>query len=198
MGLDLLKFLPQKVCYCLDFNPGIKILLIVIIVLRFVAMIMGCFYGPYVYAVLPLGGLYLAADGLLLHAVFGAFSRNGSLRSDDEEDGAQAEDDSQCDFKTQRVWIFVWLALNIVALIGLVIAIGLFGDLGTWAMSHQPIHFALFIWIIILSALLIYTHFIITALYMYLKDAWLQTIIGGPWEDSQPGLTSNGKRVVVH
>jgi len=32
---------------------------------------MGCFYGPYIYVVLPLGGLYLAADGLLLHAVRG-------------------------------------------------------------------------------------------------------------------------------
>jgi hypothetical protein len=34
-------------------------------------MLMGCFYGPYIYVVLPLGGLYLAADGLLLHAVRG-------------------------------------------------------------------------------------------------------------------------------
>ena len=49
-------------------------MLAVIIVLRFVAMVMGCFYGPYIYIVLPLGGLYLAADGLLLHAVRGGES----------------------------------------------------------------------------------------------------------------------------
>ena len=46
-------------------------LLAVIIVMRFVAMVMGCFYGPYIYIVLPLGGLYLAADALLLHTVRG-------------------------------------------------------------------------------------------------------------------------------
>ena len=50
---------------------GVKILLAVIIVIRFVAMVMGCFYGPYIYIVLPLGGLYLAADALLLHTVRG-------------------------------------------------------------------------------------------------------------------------------
>ena len=85
--------------------------------------------------------------------------------------------------------------MNIIGLIGLITAIGLFGDLGTWAMSHQPIHFALFIWIIMLSALLIYTHVIIVTLYLYLKDAWLQGLIGGPWDDSQPGLTHKGTRV---
>jgi len=69
MGLDVVRFLPQRVCYCVTFNPGIKILLVIILILRFIAMAMGCVYGPYLYAVLPLGGLYLAADGLLLHTV---------------------------------------------------------------------------------------------------------------------------------
>jgi hypothetical protein len=50
------------------------------------------------------------------------------------------------------------LALNVFGLIGLMTAVGLFGALGTWAMSHQPIHFALFIWIIILSVLLVTKH----------------------------------------
>ncbi len=87
--------------------------------------------------------------------------------------------------------------MNIFGLVGLIVAIGLFANLGTWAMSYEPIHFALFIFIIILATLLIYTHIIITTLYIYLKDAWIQGIIGGPWDDSQPGLTSNGKRVTV-
>jgi hypothetical protein len=55
-------------------------------------------------------------------------------------------------------------------------------------MTHQPIHMALFIWIILLSALLLYTHVIVTTLYIYLKDAWLQSLMGGPWDDSQPGI----------
>ena len=93
----------------------------------------------------------------------------------------------QCDFKTQRVWIIIWMVLNVIGLLGLVTAIGLFGSLGTWAMSHQPIHFALFIWIIILAVLLVYTHLIVTTLYLYLKDAWIQSLLGGPWDDSQPG-----------
>jgi hypothetical protein len=50
---------------------GVKILLVAVILLRFVGMVMGCFYGPYIYIVLPLGGLYLAADGLLLNSVKG-------------------------------------------------------------------------------------------------------------------------------
>ena len=35
-------------------------------------MILGCLYGPYLYLVLPLGGLYLAADVLLLYTIFGS------------------------------------------------------------------------------------------------------------------------------
>ena len=31
---------------------------------------MGCMYGPVLYIVLPIGGLYLAADILLLYSVF--------------------------------------------------------------------------------------------------------------------------------
>ncbi len=51
-------------------------------------MLMGCFYGPYIYVVLPLGGLYLAADGLLLHAVRGG--GHGSLEQACQTGGPRA------------------------------------------------------------------------------------------------------------
>ena len=79
----------------------------------------------------------------------------------------------------------------------LIVAIGLFADLGTWAMSHEPIHMTLFVWIIILAFMLIYSHVIITTLYFYLKDAWLRGILG-PMDEGNAGLTHGGKRVTVY
>lgn len=64
------RFLPQKVCYCAPIDKGSKALMGLIMVLRLMAMIVGCFYGPYLYVVLPLGGLYLATDVLLLYSIF--------------------------------------------------------------------------------------------------------------------------------
>ncbi len=69
--VDCTRFLPAKVCYCLELDPGAKILLAVVILIRLICMILGCLYGPYLYLVLPLGGLYLAADILLLYTIFG-------------------------------------------------------------------------------------------------------------------------------
>ena len=65
----LRKVLPQKVCFCLPFEIGIKVVLGLVLVLRFICMVMGCFYGPYIYLTFPLGGLYLAADAILIYAV---------------------------------------------------------------------------------------------------------------------------------
>lgn len=66
----LRRMLPNKVCcVCVEFDPGIKVVLLLTMLFRFIAMVMGCFYGPYLYLVLPLGGLYLAADALLFYAV---------------------------------------------------------------------------------------------------------------------------------
>ena len=45
---------------------------------------MGCMYGPILYLVLPLGGLYLAADVLLLYTVFkgqGAGDGKGNMQN---------------------------------------------------------------------------------------------------------------------
>ena len=59
-------------------------LLCVIMLLRVAALIMGCMYGPILYLVLPLGGLYLAADVLLLYTVFkghGSGSDKGNMQN---------------------------------------------------------------------------------------------------------------------
>ena len=45
---------------------------------------MGCMYGPILYLVLPLGGLYLAADFLLVYTVFkgqGSGSDKGNMQN---------------------------------------------------------------------------------------------------------------------
>ena len=76
------KFWPAKAFCCLDFDLGTKILLSLIILFRFICMILGCLYGPYLYLVLPLGGLYLAADVLLLYTIFGSGLK--SLKQEDE------------------------------------------------------------------------------------------------------------------
>ena len=76
------KFWPSKAFCCLDFDLGTKILLSLIILIRFICMILGCLYGPYLYLVLPLGGLYLAADVLLLYTIFGSGLK--SLKQEDE------------------------------------------------------------------------------------------------------------------
>ena len=70
--VDFTRCLPAKVFCCLEFDPGTKLLLALIILFRFISMILGCLYGPYLYLVLPLGGLYLAADVLLLYTIFGS------------------------------------------------------------------------------------------------------------------------------
>ena len=75
------KFWPSKAFCCLDFDLGTKVLLSLIILIRFICMILGCLYGPYLYLVLPLGGLYLAADVLLLYTIFGSGLK--SLKQDD-------------------------------------------------------------------------------------------------------------------
>ena len=76
------KFWPSKAFCCLDFDLGTKIFLSLIILIRFICMCLGCLYGPYLYLVLPLGGLYLAADVLLLYTIFGSGLK--SLNNDTE------------------------------------------------------------------------------------------------------------------
>ena len=86
--------------------------------------------------------------------------------------------------------------MDFVGIIGLAIAIGLFADLGTWSMSHEPIHIWLFSFIIILEFLLIYSGIIVVALYIILRDQWLMGLVG-PYSNQQAGLTHGGQRISV-
>ena len=102
-----------------------------------------------------------------------------------------------CDFKTQKVWIFIWLAMNVLALIGLLVSIGLFADLGWWSMTHEPLHVGVFFMILLLLTLLIYGHLIVVTVYLVLKDAWIRGILGNNVNDDEDmaGLTHGGKRI---
>ena len=77
----------------------------------------------------------------------------------------------QCDFKSQKIWIFIWLILNVFAIIGLLVALGFFADLGWWSMTYDPrgIHVLMFFMVLILSVLLIYGQLIVVTLYLLLK-----------------------------
>ena len=58
----------------------------------------------------------------------------------------------------------------------LAVAIGLFADLGSWHIGvpfKEPVHMALFVLIIILELLLIYSEFVVASLYVMLKVSTL-------------------------
>jgi len=226
------RCLPRRVCFMPSFEIGLKALLSLIILLRIIALIMGCMYGPILYLVLPLGGLYLAADVLLLYTVFkgqGAGSskgqmQNGSLYHEQsqeewvesngykEKENFSAIDDT-CEFPTQRIWIITWLVMNIIGIVGLLAAIGALISIGTSTdlgffvnmtcaydaiarrCHYTPLHLILLTVVIILEILLIYSQFVVSALYVMLKDAWLIGVVGSAAFTDNDGLTSGGKRV---
>jgi len=179
MGAEML--LPTKVCFCCPFDLGVRLLMTAILLLRVAGLVCGCFYGPALYLVITLGGLYIAADVLVLYVLFWR--------------GKDGKPD--CDFPNQKVWLIIWQVMNVFAIIGLIIAIVWFSLLGMWAMLHVPVHFALYIIIIILTILLIYTAIILIALFTYLKEAYIDSILGSQQSDEDVGLTSGGRRISV-
>lgn len=197
--VNITQFLPNKVFCCLEFDPGAKILIGAIILFRLICMILGLLYGPYLYLVLPLGGLYLAADGLLLYTIFGS----GLIHLQDESEVHPRSPEVTCDFKTQRIWIFLWLGLNFAAILSLIVAEILFlTQIGWWSMTspaNSPIHMAVFFMVIILLGLLIYGQLIVLTVYLLLKDAWLRGILGNSEDEDglMAGLTHNGKRIEI-
>jgi len=200
--LNWMALLPSKVFCFLEFDPGAKILLALIILFRFICMILGCCYGPYLYLVLPLGGLYLAADALLLYTIFG--SGLIKLQENEEEEIHQKSQNSvTCDFKTQKIWIFLWLVLNIIAIITLIIAEILpLVNVGWWSMTspkNSPVLVTTFFLVLILLVLLIYGQIVVLTVYLLLKDAWVRGILGNSDDDDdmQAGLTHNGKRIEI-
>jgi len=56
------KFYPERVCFCLNFDLGIKILTTLLVLLRLAGLVCGGFYGPWFYLVICITGAYLAGD----------------------------------------------------------------------------------------------------------------------------------------
>merc|ERR1712113_606789 len=86
------RLLPERVCCCLNFDLGVKILLSCLMVLRLAGLVCSVFYGPYISLVLCLSSLLLAGDIILLFSLF---------KQTEEAKPA-------CDFLNQKVWIFIW------------------------------------------------------------------------------------------
>merc|ERR1712154_561819 len=149
--------------------------------LRLAGLICSVFYGPYIYLVICLSSLFLAGDIILLFALFKQTS----------------EGKPACDFLNQKVWIFIWEILNILAIIGLIVALGWYSWLGFWAMLHEPIHFVVFLLLLCIIPLEIYLVFLMIVLYTYLKEAYIDTILGKSSEENDPGLTASGRRISV-
>merc|ERR1719499_1614291 len=114
------------------------------------------------------GGLFIAADFLLLWSL--------NRRTD--------EGRFLCDFTSQKVWIIMWQVFNLVGVVGLIVALGWFLNLGFWSMLHDPIHFAVFLIICFLLPILLYTSCIHQALYNTLKEAYIDFILTRGRDDS--------------
>ena len=172
-----------------------------LVLLRLAGLVCGGFYGPWFYLVICITGAYLAgdstkefilflgqfyhvsADVILLYSLF--------IKTNDGKPG--------CDFSNQKVWIWIWEIINILAIVGLIIALGeldiLFSLklkskqkklksitknflgwycwLGFWAMLHDPVHFVVFLIIVTILPLSIYLVFFVFVLYTYLKEAYI-------------------------
>merc|ERR1712168_432563 len=102
------RFYPERVCCCLNFDLGVKILVSILILLRLAGLICGGFYGPYFYLVICFTGLYLSGDVILLFSLFQKTN----------------EGKPSCDFPNQKVWILIWEVMNIFAVVCLIVALG--------------------------------------------------------------------------
>ena len=118
-----------------------------------------------------------AADTILLYSLF--------KKSD--------EGKPTCDFTNQKVWILIWATLNILAVVGLLVALGndyyhlhlvdgclylgWYSWLGFWAMLHEPVHFVVFLLLVATIPTEIYTLATVFVLYAYLKEAYIDVDI---------------------
>merc|ERR1712059_40663 len=172
----------QKVCpCCLDI--GLQVLIGLISAFRLAGVICSGFYGPWFYLVLTLGVVYIGGDFLLFYSLFW------------KTDGGKPS----CDFTDQKVWILIWQVLNAIGVLGLAVALGWYlQHLGLDAMLYEPVHFVVFIIILLILPLIICTSILLLGLYNYLKEAYIDEILGrGGEDDADPGLTQGGRRISI-
>lgn len=180
MGLSAL--LPRTVCCCCSLETGLQLLVSLAIILRATGTICGCFYGPYIYLALPIGGIYLAGDISLLVSLF----------------RVSPEGKYTIDFPNQRVWIVIWQVANILAVLGLIVALVWYLlALGSWGMLYVPVHFVVFLTATLLIPLLCYIGFILIGFHTYLKEAYIETVLHRGGEEEELGLTRGGRRISV-
>jgi len=164
----MVKLFPEKACCC-SLTVGLNTLLTTALILRLGGIVCGCFYGPYLYLVVSIGGLYLLGDFMLLWSL----NRRTS------------EGKFMCDFTSQKVWIISWQILNIIGIIGLSVAIGWYLlSLGFWSMEYEPIHLAVFLIIVLLIPVLIATSYILHGLYLMLGEAYIDFMLSRGRPDS--------------
>ena len=53
---------PEQACYCFSLTSGVNVFLVLSLLLRVAGIACGCFYGPYLYLVVSIGGLYVAGQ----------------------------------------------------------------------------------------------------------------------------------------
>jgi len=175
------RILPSKVCCC-PLELGLQALVGCLTVLRLAGVICSGFYGPFLYLVLSIGILYIAADFLLVYSLF-CKARDGK---------------PVCDFTNQKVWVVMWQMMNLLGMLGVGVALGWYLTFGFWAMLHEPVHFVVFLILAAILPIMLYTAFIILALYNYLKEAYIDELLGrAAEEDCDPGLTHGGRRISV-
>ena len=86
------------------------------------------------------------------------------------------------------MWIYIWEVLNLLAIVGLVVALGKifyrgnkgkviftgwYSWLGFWAMLHDPVHFVVFLILLLIIPVEVYLVFLIFVLSKYLKEAYI-------------------------
>jgi len=176
------QVLPSKVCCCAPLHIGLQALVGCLTALRLAGVICSGFYGPFLYLVLSIGILYIGADFLLVYSLFWKAI-----------DGKPV-----CDFTNQKVWVIIWQIMNLLGVLGVGVALGWYLTFGFWAMLHEPVHFVVFLILAAILPLMLYTAFIILALYNYLKEAYIDELLGrAAEEDGDPGLTHGGRRISV-
>ena len=103
-----------------------QILMSVLVILRIAGVVCGVFYGPYFYIVLCLTGLLLSGLPLqLLSLIVNYILPLGDIVLLFSLFQKTSDDKPSCDFPNQKVWIWIWEILNIFAIIGLLVALGM-------------------------------------------------------------------------
>ena len=57
--VKMVKLFPENSCFCCSLTTGLNIFLAITLLLRVAGVACGCFYGPYLYLVVTIGGLYI-------------------------------------------------------------------------------------------------------------------------------------------